>query len=229
MRPSAGAQKSVERRRLAFKKTWTCPTDPCASSPPKFDCVPPASAVCDSTSGSFAKRAAIAAIAVLTVVSGVPVGYVACTKTSPRSTGGMNSKPTAPSGTSSSAKTTAAPEATATATGRRSAHGSARRAYHWRRFSKPSAKRSIGFGAFQRESSDQFPASDGVMVNEMQSEVKVATTTTSANSDRNFPTVPGRNAIGRKTTTSTSVITTAAGPICVRPLIAASFGASPFS
>ena len=42
------------------------------------------------------------------------------------------------------------------------------------------------------------PARAGVIVNEIQSEVSVATTTTSANSERNCPTVPGRNAIGKK-------------------------------
>ena len=85
----------------------------------------------------------------------------------------------------------------------------------------------MGFGGFHVESSDQLPASDGVTVNEMKSDVSVAVTTTSANSERKRPTVPGRKAIGKNTTTSTKVITIAAGPICERPLIAASFGGSP--
>ncbi len=42
--------------------------------PPKFDCVPPASAVSESTSESREKRSSIAPIAAFTVASGVPVG-----------------------------------------------------------------------------------------------------------------------------------------------------------
>ncbi len=79
------------------------------------------------------------------------------------------------------------------------------------------------------ESSDQFPAKAGVMVNETSSEDKVATTTTRANSPRNLPTMPGKNAMGKKTTTSTSVMTMAARPISRRPLIAARKGGSPCS
>ena len=82
-------------------------------------------------------------------------------------------------------------------------------------------------GGFHFDLSDQFPASPGVTVNEVRSEVNVATVTTNPNSLKNRPTVPGRNAIGRKTTTSTSVITIAATPISLRPRIAAVCGASP--
>ena len=81
----------------------------------------------------------------------------------------------------------------------------------------------------QFESSAQRPARLGVTVNETNSEVSVATVTTKPNSRRNRPTAPGRNEIGRKTTTSTSVMTIAATPISVRPLTAASVGDSPRS
>jgi len=84
-------------------------------------------------------------------------------------------------------------------------------------------------GGRQVESSDQLPASDGVTVNETKSEVRVAIVTTRPNSAKKRPIWPGRNAIGRNTTTSTSVITTAAGPISARPKIAAVRGASPSS
>ena len=143
----------------------------------------------------------------------------------------MNSKPTAPSGTSRQRETTAAARDRGDDhRGRCSAHGSARRAYHWRRRSKPSRETlDRACGAFQLREQRPVPASAGVIVNEIASDVSVAVTTTSANSERNLPTIPGRNAIGRKTTTSTSVMTIAAGPICVRPLMAASFGASPLS
>ncbi len=77
------------------------------------------------------------------------------------------------------------------------------------------------------ESSDQLPASAGVIVNETNSEVKVAIVTTTPNSLKNRPVWPGKNAIGRKTTTSTKVITIAATPISLRPRIAAVRGASP--
>jgi len=45
----------------------------------------------------------------------------------------------------------------------------------------------------------------------------------------NLPTMPVRKAIGKNTTTSTSVIAIAALPISVRPVYAASSGASPWS
>jgi hypothetical protein len=44
-----------------------------------------------------------------------------------------------------------------------------------------------------------------------------------------LPTIPLMNAIGRNTTTSTSVIATAAPPISLRPLMAASNGPCPMS
>ena len=84
-------------------------------------------------------------------------------------------------------------------------------------------------GARQLERSDQLPASDGVMVNDTKSEVSVAITTTIPNSLRKRPVMPGRNASGKNTTTSTSVITIAAAPISLRPRIAAVRGASPSS
>ena len=79
-------------------------------------------------------------------------------------------------------------------------------------------------GAALRLTIDQRAASIGVSVNETNSENSVATTTTTPNSFMNLPTIPERNAIGRNTTTSTSVIATAAPPISLRPLIAASIG-----
>ena len=72
-------------------------------------------------------------------------------------------------------------------------------------------------GARQFESSDQLPASDGVTVNETTSDVRVAIVTTIPNSARKRPVIPGRNAIGKKTTTSTSVMTIAAPPISLLP------------
>jgi type IV secretory pathway VirB10-like protein len=64
-------------------------------------------------------------------------------------------------------------------------------------------------------------------VNETKSEVSVATVTTSPNSRKNRPTEPGRNEIGKNTTTSTSVMTIAATPISAPALIAAVLGTSP--
>jgi hypothetical protein len=93
--------------------------------------------------------------------------------------------------------------------------------------SKPRVKASMMPHGFQVESSAQRPASVGVTVNETKSEVSVATVTTSPNSRKKSPTEPGKNEIGRKTTTSTSVMTIAATPISLRPLIAASSGPSP--
>jgi len=71
---------------------------------------------------------------------------------------------------------------------------------------------------------DQRAASIGVSVNETSSENSVATTTTTPNSTMYLPTMPERNAIGKNTTTSTSVIATAALPISPRPASAASTG-----
>ncbi len=76
---------------------------------------------------------------------------------------------------------------------------------------------------------DHFAASIGVSVNETNSENSVATVTTMPNSCMYLPTNPLRNASGRNTTTSTSVIAIAALPISVRPLIAASPGDCPMS
>ncbi len=101
--------------------------------------------------------------------------------------------------------------------------------YHVRVASKPRVKASTMRGALCAESSDQFPASAGVTVNETASDVSVATTTTSPNSERKRPVTPGKKEIGKNTTTSTSVMTMAAAPISVRPSRAAVFGASPFS
>ncbi len=84
-------------------------------------------------------------------------------------------------------------------------------------------------GAVQLERNDQLPASDGVIVNDTTSEVSVAITTTMPNSLRKRPVMPGKNASGKKTTTSTSVMTMAAEPISLRPRIAAVRGASPSS
>src|ERR1700680_2952039 len=80
---------------------------------------------------------------------------------------------------------------------------------------------------FHVESRAQRPASAGVTVNETHSDVSVATVTTRPNSRKNSPTDPGKNEIGRKTTTSTKVITIAATPISLRPRTAASIGGSP--
>ena len=76
---------------------------------------------------------------------------------------------------------------------------------------------------------DHFAASTGVSVNETSSENSVATVTTMPNSCMYLPTNPLRNASGKNTTTSTSVIAIAAPPISVRPLIAASPGDCPMS
>src|SRR5471030_74687 len=86
----------------------------------------------------------------------------------------------------------------------------------------------MGHG-FQCDKSAQRPASDGVTVNDTNSDVSVATVTTRPNSRKNKTTEPGKNEIGKNTTTSTSVITIAATPISFRPLTAASLGGSPRS
>ena len=55
------------------------------------------------------------------------------------------------------------------------------------------------------------------MVNDTSRERNVANTTVSPNCLKNWPTMSVRNAIGAKTTTSHSVIATAASPISIRP------------
>ncbi len=60
----------------------------------------------------------------------------------------------------------------------------------------------------------------------MKSENSVAIATVIPNWRKNCPVMPPMNAIGTKTTTSTSVIVIAARPISVRPLRAASLGSS---
>ena len=84
-------------------------------------------------------------------------------------------------------------------------------------------------GARHVERIDQCAASVGVIVNDVKSEVSVATATVRPNSLRIFPSCPGKNAIGTKTTTSTSVTTTAASPISSRPLRAAVIAFSPIA
>ena len=150
-------------------------------------------------------------------------------KISPRSTGGMNSEPTTPNGTSAIAPTKESTQIAMTIVLCRSAAGSARCAYQLRIASKPRAKPRMSAGGRQCPCSAQFPASDGVIVNETNSEVSVEITTTTPNSARFRPTWPCRNAIGRKTTTSTSVMTIAASPISFRPETAAACGACPSS
>ena len=161
--------------------------------------------------------------------SGVPGREVIVTKISPRSTGGMYSKPTSPSGISGSARTRLTKrETTRPARDVRSPHVQrvvARTSARTR--SNPSPKRSTIRHGCHVESSAQRPASDGVTVNDTNSDVSVATVTTRPNSRKNSPTEPGKNEIGKKTTTSTSVMTIAATPISSRPLIAARRGSSP--
>ena len=107
------------------------------------------------------------------------------------------------------------------------AQSNTRSTYAARARSKPVLNFSIHGQGCQVESSAQRPASDGVTVNDTNSDVSVATVTTKPNSRKNRPTEPGRNEIGRNTTTSTSVMTIAATPISSRPLIAAADGPSP--
>ena len=78
----------------------------------------------------------------------------------------------------------------------------------------------LGSSAF----SAQLAASDGVIVKQTKSEVSVEMTTTTPNSARLRPTWLWMNAIGKNTTTSTSVMTIAATPISVRPVMAAAAG-----
>src|SRR6202020_906523 len=91
------------------------------------------------------------------------------------------------------------------------AYGSARSRYQAMQRSKPDWNQiSDSGGAALRLTIDQRAASIGVSVNETSSENSVATTTTTPNSTMYLPTIPERNAIGRKTTTSPAVITTPA-------------------
>src|SRR6202165_6165031 len=82
-------------------------------------------------------------------------------------------------------------------------HGKARSTYHTRSRSKPAENKSMMRMVFLLDSKDQLPASAGVMVKETNNEHNVATTTTSANSLKKLPTMPGRSEIGKKTTQST--------------------------
>ena len=111
----------------------------------------------------------------------------------------------------------------------RSAKVSTRCTYQWRRRSNPRVNQSMKNGGFQFDFSAHRPASVGVTVNETNSDVSVEMTTTSANSTRLRPTCPPMNAIGKNTTTSTSVIATAAAPISSRPSTAACSGVAPSS
>ena len=77
--------------------------------------------------------------------------------------------------------------------------------------------------------SAHFAASSGVSVNDTSSENSVAHTITRPNSRMYSPMIPDMNAIGANTTTSTSVIATAAPPISARPAMAASSGGLPIS
>ena len=125
----------------------------------------------------------------------------------------MNSNPTRPSGISSSASTRLIAEIAMTAGRCSSAHSERARNVPLRSALEPRRERFDDRPRPPRESSDQRPASAGVTVNETNSEVSVATVTTRPNSRRNRPTEPGKNEIGKNTTTSTSVITIAATPI----------------
>ena len=139
----------------------------------------------------------------------------------------MYSKPTNPSGKSATAASNDTTEMIAMSARFRKPHGSARSTYHVRTPSKPSVNLLTIHHGRHAECSDHRPASVGVTVNETKSEVSVAAVTTRPNSRSESPTVPGRNESGRKTTTSTSVITIAATPISFRPSTAAVSGSSP--
>src|SRR5579872_261066 len=148
-------------------------------------------------------------------------------KISPRSTDGMNVNPTKPSGSSEIASTKDAAATPNTNLGRSSALGSNRSAYHNRVCSNQRPNASIGRHGLHLLLRDQRPARVGVTVNDTHNEVSVAATTTKANSTMNLPTMPGKNAMGKKTTTSTSVMVIAANPISERPFTAAASGGSP--
>src|ERR1700681_4831585 len=121
--------------------------------------------------------------------------------------------------TSVSESNTSTAQANGTKTRWSSAHGSALFAYQAASASKPRWNQRAHTGtAGLRLLTDHRPARSGVSVNETNSEKSVATTITTPNSFMYLPTIPERNAIGKKTTTSTSVIVLAAWPISVRPL-----------
>src|SRR5215469_5173670 len=111
-----------------------------------------------------------------------------------------------PSGSNASAATRETMPTVATVPPCASAQGSARSEYHVRKRSKLRAKPVVNAMKRPFESNAQLPASAGVMVNETASDASVAVTTTSANSDKKRPTMPGKYAIGKNTTTSTSVM-----------------------
>ena len=74
-----------------------------------------------------------------------------------------------------------------------------------------------------------FDASIGVSVKEMNREKREAKTIVRPNCLKNCPVMLDMKAIGRKTTTSQSVIAMAAMPISIRPVTAASFASSPLA
>ena len=74
-----------------------------------------------------------------------------------------------------------------------------------------------------------FDASIGVSVKEMKREKREAKTIVRPNCLKNCPVMLDMKAIGRKTTTSQSVIAMAAMPISIRPVTAASFASSPLA
>src|SRR5207248_10898844 len=91
-------------------------------------------------------------------------------------------------------------------------------------FEIPRKKLAMGFKDFHQLIGFPFPnfaASIGVSVKLTKSERSVEMTTVRPNSRRIFPASPETSEIGKKTTTSTSVIAIAAKPISFLPLIAA--------
>ena len=87
----------------------------------------------------------------------------------------------------------------------------------------------MSFGALQFESSDQLPASDGVTVNETQSDVRVAITTTSANSREKPSDDAGQERDRQKDHDVDQRDDDRRRADLLRPMIAASCGGSPFS
>src|ERR1700688_2885912 len=113
--------------------------------------------------------------------------------------------------TSVNESNTSTAQANGTKTRCSSAQGSALFAYQFASASNPRWNQRAHTGtAGLRFLTDQRPAKRGVSVNETNSEKSVATTMTMPNSFMYLPTIPERNAIGKKTTTSTSVIVIAA-------------------
>ena len=102
----------------------------------------------------------------------------------------MNSSPTTPRPTSASAKTKVPAQNAATSVPWRRLHGSTRSVYQLRASSNRSPNHSTARHGFQCERSAHRPASVGVIVNETNSEVRVAITTTIANSEICRPTCP---------------------------------------